>query len=268
MNIRSMTKLDIDAVVNVVNSHDDDDGRDARNDFEINGTDTHWVAEVNAVIVGISGYRPVPETSGTGWISWTYVFKNNCGENIGKKLLKHTIDCALEDGAQQLFIKVSNYCDDDNNNIYSTAMKMYESFGFECEIVSKDFYDAGEDQFIYAKNLTQGLGQDVHKENEKPAIRFVDIHEITGTDGAYRFSWEVAKPTIFQKKSFTVKDLNIGLKAVKDQGGRIVFLTFLSNLPLIHFPLSETGFKFIGQLTDYYEPGVHELHFVHNLENF
>ena len=266
MNIRPMDQSDIDDVVGVIDSHDEDDAEDARSDFGESGTETHWVAEVNGAVIGISGYRQVPETHGSGWISWTYVREDYCGKGIGKKLFQHTIEHAIEAGAQKLFIKVSNYVDDDGKSIYQNATKMYESFGFECEVTSKDFYDEGEDQHIYAKNLFPNLGTEEDKENEKPVVRFIDVYEIAETNGAYSFRWEVIKKSFFQKRSFTIDDLHVGLNAVKERGGRIVFLTFLSNLPLIHSPLASAGFKLVGQLTDYYEPGVHELHFVHRLE--
>ena len=266
MKVRPMTSSDIDAVVAAINSHDEDDAEDARDDFETHGTDNHWVAEVDGSVVGVSGYRQVPESYGSGWVTWTYVLEDYCGKGVGKNLFKHVIDEAVAAGAQKLFIKVSNYRDEDGNNIYAAATSMYEAFGFECEIISKNFYDIGEDQFIYSKNLVALNDESIEKKNEKPAIRFVDTFEISETNGAYSFEWEVVNKSFFQKRSFSVEDLNIGLRAVKEQGGRIVFLTFLSNLPLIHSPLESVGFKFIGKLTDYYEPGVHELHFVHDLE--
>jgi GNAT superfamily N-acetyltransferase len=263
-----MSKSDVEDVVDVIESHDEDDADDARNDFLNNGFGTHWVAEIEGEITAISGYRQVPETYGSGWVSWTYVLENHCGKGIGKRLFKFVLEEAIEAGAQKLFIKVSNYTDEFGNNIYQTATSMYESFGFECEIVSKDFYDVGEDQLIYSKNLLPKLDGEieVEKEKEKPAIRFADVYEIAETDGAYSFSWEVIDKSFFQKRSFSVDDLYVGLQAVKERGGRIVFLTFLSNLPLIHSPLASAGFKFVGQLEDYYEPGVHELHFVHRLD--
>jgi len=268
MNIRPMNQSDIGVVVGVIDSHDEDDADDARSDFEESGTETHWVAEIDGGIIGICGYRQVPETHGSGWISWTYVHKDNCGTGVGKKLFQHTMEHAIDAGAQKLFIKVSNYVDEGGKKIYQTATKMYESFGFECEVTSKDFYDDGEDQLIYAKNLFPNPESEVDKENEKPVVRFVDIYEIAETNGAYSFRWEVFKKSFFQKRSFTVDDLHVGLRAVKERGGRIVFLTFLSNLPLIHSPLASAGFKLVGKLTNYYEPGVHELHFVHRLEGF
>jgi ribosomal protein S18 acetylase RimI-like enzyme len=266
MKIRPMTEEDIDRVVDTIESHDDDDAADARTDFENNGVETQWVAELDDSVIGVCGYRQVPETDGSGWISWTYVHEDHCGNGIGKKLFQHTIDHATGAGAQKLFIKVSSYIDEDGDSLYLAATKMYESFGFRREILSKDFYDDGEDLFIYSKNLFRLPEQEVEKETEKPVIRFVDIFEIPGTNGAYSFTWRVENKSFFQRRSFSEEDLQIGLNAVKERGGRIVFLTFLSNLPLIHAPLVGVGFKFVGELKDYYEPGVHELHFVHSLE--
>ena len=103
-------------------------------------------------------------------------------------------------------------------------------------------------------------------EEEKPVIRFNGLHEIADSDGAYTFAWVVQDSIkLFGKRSFSVDDLMLGLRSVKEAGGRRVFLTFPSNLPLIHKPLQAAGFKFVGQLTDYYERGVHEFHFTHDL---
>lgn len=265
VHIRPMTEADLDSVVGVIYTHDDDDADDARQDFREDGVEYHWVAEINSSVVGVSGYRPVPETDGTGWISWTYVHEDHCRKGVGKELFGYVLDQAADVGAQKLFIKISNYVDEDGHQVYQAATKMYEAFGFECEIVSKDFYDQGEDQLIYSKDLSPQVNQEVRINSEKPVIRFVDIYEIAGTNGAYSFTWEVTRKPLFQRRSFSVNDLEIGLKAVKEEGGRIVFLTFLSTLPLIHSPLLDTGFKMVGELKDYYEPGVHELHFVHRL---
>jgi GNAT superfamily N-acetyltransferase len=261
-----MEEADLEQVIELIGRHDDDDALDAQNDFESDGFQGHWVAELDETIVGISGYRKVPQTQGSGWVSWTYVDHAHQGKGYGRALFKFVIDQARESGAEKLFIKVSNYVDENGINIYEKANRLYESFGFECELTSKDFYDEGEDQLIYSKYLVPKPNVEDEKENEKPVIRFYEIYEIAGTEGAYSFAWQVAKKSLFNKRSFSVMDLNTGLEAVKKQGGRIVFLTFLSNLPLIHDPLSKAGFKFVGKLEDYFEPGVHELHFVHRLD--
>ena len=54
------------------------------------------------------------------------------------------------------------------------------------------------------------------------------------------------------------------MSAAHEQGARKIFLTFPSNLPLIHKPLQEAGFKYVGCLSDYYEADIHEYHFVYS----
>ena len=80
------------------------------------------------------------------------------------------------------------------------------------------------------------------------------------------FSLPICAKVVPKKRSFSLEDLNIGLNDVKDLGGRKVFITFPSNLPLIHQPLQQAGFKYVGQLRDYYEEVIHEMHFSHDLK--
>jgi hypothetical protein len=77
----------------------------------------------------------------------------------------------------------------------------------------------------------------------------------------------VVEKKLFEKRGFSAEDLIIGLQEIKKRGGRKVFLTFPGNLPLVHEPLVNAGFKFMGELASYYEPGLSELHFSHNLDN-
>ena len=144
------------------------------------------------------------------------------------------------------------------------------SIGFQTEVISSDFYDDGEDQLILGLDLRtdddEQADDDLKVQEEKPVMRFNGLYEIADTEGAYTFSWVVQDSIkLFGKRSFSAEDLSLGLQSVKEAGGRRVFLTFPSNLPLIHKPLQAAGFKYVGQLTDYYERGVHEFHFTHDL---
>lgn len=108
---------------------------------------------------------------------------------------------------------------------------------------------------------------------ERPQILFNKLYEIAETDGAHSFAWTVKEPSgpiqtfvnKFTKPNFTVTDLQRGIGAVREGGGRKIFLSFPSNLPLIHQPLKGAGFELLGKLDDYYEPGLHELHFVYHI---
>ena len=78
IDIRKMAIDDIDEVVDLIETQDDDDSEDAMNDFKDNGIQYQWVILNKNKIVGTSGFRPVPETENTAFITWTYVHKKFC----------------------------------------------------------------------------------------------------------------------------------------------------------------------------------------------
>jgi len=250
-------------VINLITLHDEDDGESAEYDFQ-HGLEDHWVGLRNGKAIGISGYRQVPSTDGTGYLSWTYVHPDHTNQRIGRSLLNFVIGESRSSGTKKMFVKVSNY--DDGSNVYQYGVKLYESAGFREELTNLDFYDIGEDQVIFGLELDTSFKESVEIKDERPTIRFDGIFNISETEGAYTFSWNVQKNPLFGPRSFTVQDLYTGLRAVHEDGGRIVFLTFPSNLPLIHKPLQEAGFKYVGSLKNYFELGIDEMHFVHRME--
>jgi Acetyltransferase (GNAT) family. len=265
---RPMYMSDLPRVVKIIDGHDDDDAEAAEEDYQKNGLDDQFVLEVEGKVVGVTGFRKVPATDNTAWLSWTYVDRAKCGQGYGKSMMNQLLSKLREADTRKIFVKVSTYEDPEDGKIYARAQKMYESVGFELEVTNKDFYDEAEDQLIYGLQLRQGGdAEELEIIEEKPVIRFDGMFEIVESDGAYTFSWIVQeKKPLFGKRSFSDEDLLIGLHAVKNDGGRKVFLTFPSNLPLIHKPLQAVGFKYVGDLKDYYERGVHEMHFSHNLD--
>jgi len=267
LELRPMYNGDLHHVIKIIDEYDDDDSEAAAEDYEETGLEDQFVLEVNDKIVGVTGFRRVPASDKTAWLSWTYVDKAQVAQGYGKTMVKQLLAKLVDEDARKIFVKVSNYEDMEKGKIYERAHKMYQSLGFELELTNKDFYDVDEDQLIYGKLLSGSTGEEPEVLEEKPVIRFNGMYEIAESDGAYTFSWVVEdKKPLFGKRSFSVEDLNIGLQAVENDGGRKVFLTFPSNLPLIHRPLQVAGFKYVGDLLDYYEKGVHEMHFSHTLD--
>lgn len=273
---RNMYLGDLHKVLSIIESYDEDDAESAESDYDKQGLDDQFVLEEGEQVIGVTGFREVTATDGTYWLSWTYVQQDHRGKGHGKRLLNDLLDKLRSKNARKLFVKLSDYEDLENGKIYETARHLYESVGFREEIESKDFYDDGENLHILGLSLKQpaaesndnseAVEQDTEIADEKPIIRFNGLYEIDDTDGAYTFSWIVKdSKKLFGKRNFTVEDLQIGIESVIKEGGRKIFLTFPSNLPLIHTPLQAAGFKFVGRLTDYYESGVHELHFSHSL---
>ncbi|WP_075187787.1 GNAT family N-acetyltransferase [Teredinibacter haidensis] len=274
LKLRPLYRNDLHAVIRMIDSHDEDDAEAAEADYEDSGFDDQFVLEVDEKVVGVTGFRRVPATENTAWLSWTYVNAEQCGKGYGKAIMTDLLDKLRSENTRKVFVKVSNYEDPEDGKIYERALKLYQSLGFELEVTNIDFYDKGEDQLILGKTIEpidaefsgEVAGEGV--QDEKAVIRFNGLYEIAESEGAYTFSWLVKeKKGLFGKRSFSVEDLLLGLRSVKGEGGRKVFITFPSNLPLIHQPLQAAGFKYVGSLSNYYEPGVDEMHFSHDLSN-
>lgn len=297
--LRPMNLSDLDTVLKIIHNHDEDDAEAAEEDFLDNGVEDQFVLEIDEQIIGVTGYREVPATDSTFWLSWTYLDEDFQRQGLGRAMLLELLEKLRGINGRKLFVKVSDYDDPEDGKIYERALNVYQALGFKEQVISHDFYDEGENQTILGLNIQEpptGSKEietiDIDSKNadtedavfedtdpttsepapqiqdEKPIIRFNGLYEIGDSDGAYTFSWEVKKTkSLFGKRNFTVEDLVLGLQGVKENGGRKVFLTFPSNLPLIHKPLQAAGFKYVGTLEDYYEQGVHELHFSHDLNN-
>lgn len=270
-NLRKMYMSDLLSVTRIISAHDEDDGEAAENDYQSDGVENQFVLEVDDKVIGVTGYRAVPSTDETYWLSWTYLLPEYQGKGHGKAMLTELFEKLREANARKIFVKVSDYVDDEKGQIYENALKTYQSLNFKEEVVNADFYDEDENQHILGLSLQEPITSDEEEAlevaEEKPAITFASMMEIAETDGSYTFTWEVKeKAGFFGKKNFTVNDLLIGIDAVKEEGARKIFLTFPSNLPLIHPPLQGAGFEFVGRLEDYYEQGVHEFHFVYTIQ--
>ncbi len=267
--LRPMHMSDLPQVLKIIHAHDEDDGEAAEADFHASGFEHQFVFDHDDTVIGVTGFRSIDATDHTAWLSWTYLKQEYRGQGHGKSMTEGLIEKLRADGGRKLFVKVSTYEDPEKGKIYDTALKMYNSLGFTEEVTNIDFYDEDENQIILGLHLADEIeGENIDAAEEKPIIRFNGLYEIAETEGSFTFKWTVLDSIkLFQKRAFTVEDLEVGLDSVKNDGGRKVFLTFPSNLPLIHQPLQAAGFKFTGQLSHYYEQGVHEMHFVHDLNN-
>jgi len=269
--LRPMYLSDLNTVIKIIHAHDEDDAQAAQTEYQDDGVDDQFVLEKDEKVIGVTGYREVDATEGTYWLAWTYLDEAYQGKGLGKAMLVELLDKLRSNNARKIFVKVSDYDDPEEGRIYERALNLYESLEFKKELVNIDFYDEDESQHILGLYLNSAIGpssdDDVVVNDEKPIIRFNGLYEIAETDGAFSFSWIVEKSKkLLEKRNFSIEDLKIGIDRVISQGGRKIFLTFPSNLPLIHRPLQASGFKYVGRLADYYEQGIHEFHFVHDLK--
>jgi ribosomal protein S18 acetylase RimI-like enzyme len=257
--LREMQSEDIDAVLSIIDSQDEDDAEEAESGYrEIGGVLDQYVLEHEGEVIGVTGFSKPPGCDETYWLSWTYVHDVYANKGHGRKMLIELIELIKQKGARKFFVKVSDYVDDEDGAIYAAALHLYQSLGFKIEITHKNYYDKGEAQIILGLRLKEKTNEIA--EAEDCPVTFNSVFEIAETDDAYSFGWHDEG-----EQAFTEDDVKIGLNQVKQDEGRVVFLSFPSTFTGIKETLLSAGFSNSGILDDYYEDGVHEQHFTYVL---
>jgi len=267
IQLEEMQTEDIDAVLSVIESQDDDDAEAAEPGYRaIGGCLDQFVIREKGKIIGVTGYLTPPACEQTYWLSWTYVDAEHANQGYGRKMLNALIAHLKEKDARMLLVNVSDYVDDepeegDDGAIYAAALHLYQSLGFKIEITHPDYYDKGESQIVLGLRLSEVpamiMESDIPQENI--AVKFKAVYEIADTDDAYSFAWDDEGEQIF-----SVDDVSIGLDDVRDKEGRVVFLSFPSNYSQVAELLISAGFKKSGVLPDYYDDGIHDQHFTYH----
>ncbi len=261
--LRKMDGDDIDEVVALIDSHDEDDAEEAERDYrDIAGFYDQFVLEQEGKVIGVTGYKTPPGCDETHWLSWTYIHADHTNQGLGRKILTELIDYLKAQGARKLFIKVSDYESEEDGAIYAAALHLYQSLGFSIEITHEDFYDVDESQMLLGMRLKPAEDPTVNStvEEEQLPIQFNSVYEIAETEDVYSFGWHDLGDQLF-----TTEDVKLGIESAKEEEARAVFLTFPSNYAGINEVLLESGFKQAGTLQDYYEDGVHEHHYTYPL---
>ena len=257
-----MIEKDIDDVLSVIDSQDEDDAEEAEEGYrEMGGCLDQFVLRHNGKIIGVTGYATPPGCDHTHWLSWTYVHDDYTNQGHGRKMLTELIGHLKAQDARMLFVKVSDYVDDEDGAIYAAALHLYQSLGFKIELTHQDYYDEGESQIILGLRLsdTPSMITQEFIEKEQVPIQFNSVFEIAETDDAYTFGWHDEGEQLFSQE-----DVKIGIDNVKQKEGRAIFLSFPSNYHGVADTLYSVGFKNSGTLYDYYEDGIHDQHFTYN----
>lgn len=253
--LREMQTDDIDRVVAIIGSHDEDDAEEAEAGYrEIGGTYDSYVYELDGEVIGVTGFAIPPGCENTYWLSWTYIHDDHTNKGYGREMLNEVIEYIKDHDGRKLFVKVSDYVDPEDGAIYAAALHLYQALGFSIEVIHKDFYDAGETQTILGMTLKDPQSNDV--DDDDCNVQFDGVFEIAETDDAYSFSWHDEG-----ENPLTSDDVEVGINAVRNDGARAIFLSFPSNFRNIETPLLQSGFSKAGVLSDYYDDGIHEVHY-------
>lgn len=260
-HLHKMKESDIDAVLAVIESQDEDDAEEAESGYrEKGGCIDQFVMHHDGKIIGVTGFATPPGCDQSHWLSWTYVHDDYANQGFGRKMLTELIEHLKQQGGRMLFVKVSDYVDEEDGAIYAAALHLYQSLGFNIEFTHQHYYDEGEAQITLGMRLsdTPSMITDEFIQAETVPVKFNAVFEIAETDDAYTFGWHDEGDQMFNKE-----EVLIGLDAARKKEARAVFLSFPSNFRGVKDTLLHAGFKESGILPNYYEDGIHDMHFTY-----
>jgi ribosomal protein S18 acetylase RimI-like enzyme len=104
-------------------------------------------AEVDGVTAAYSCYGPIALTKSSFDLYWIVTHNDYRGKGIGKKLLEETFKQAKKMGCTLIVAETSGL------EHYAPTRSFYDSTKFTLEGRLKDFYDKGDDKYIYIKRL-------------------------------------------------------------------------------------------------------------------
>jgi GNAT superfamily N-acetyltransferase len=111
-------------------------------------TGYHFVfAEVDGVTAAYSCYGPITMTKSSFDLYWIVTHSDYRGKGIGKKLLEATYREAKKIGCTNIIAETSG------QDHYAPTRAFYINNGYALEGKLSDFYDKGDDKYIYVKKL-------------------------------------------------------------------------------------------------------------------
>lgn len=153
-----MTSTDIDAVVAIIRSHEEEDGRLAESYYhEFFESGEQSLREHNVVAVagdtgetaGVAGWYPDKyDWPGILWLNWFYVHGAQRTQGVGTMLLQHVVENVQRLNTRKLYVDTSSDAG------YNNAVRLYQRFGFIEEGRLSDYYEVGEDFLILGLDLS------------------------------------------------------------------------------------------------------------------
>lgn len=258
LELRPMHETDIPRVLAIIAEYDEDDAYDAQETYEESIDYQYCLVERNQVI-GVIGAKPIPNTVDAFGLSWTYLQRTDRRSGKGTQMLNWIVEIMREQGGRKAFVHASDYHDPEEGDVYYDAREAYMRMGFIQELKHPDYYAPGESMLVYGMRL-QPRGE-LNSNRILDDIKITDVDEIPETNNAFWIAWELASPG----QGSTVADFEKVFREVKSWGGRSLFMAFPSEVVKAAELLPSSKFRIAGRLMDYYEDGIDEVHYRHDL---
>ncbi len=258
--VRPMERGDIDAVIAIIEGHDEDDAEEAQEDFE-DSIEGMFVATDNGRIVGVTGAFADEEASDVYWLSWTYVATDQQRKGIGRYLVGGLFDHLQNQGARKIFITTGEYVED-GVDIYAAARAFYQSMGATQELKMEQYFSDDEARYIFGINMVDQ--PDALPENVEQAghIIFDGLYPSAEIEDGLTLTWREFDPEEELNENPKEK-LESLISEARSNKMRFVMAALPSDLSGgASQGLKAMGFKQVGALPNFYEPGVAQDHWV------
>ena len=255
---RPMTPADLEPVLATIVSLDEEVAQDAAESYDTQGLNGQYVLTFRDKVVGVTGVRPIPDTDGAYWLSWTYMDYAGAppGERLDGPDLLNLVAEALEGlGARKLFVQLSSYDGPiGRGRTHGGGEESYLAAGFERELTQRRYYARSEDLIVLARRLRPPQpAEDIEPDPARATI--VDSDEIPETDDAYYIDWEFAD----DGREDSPKAIAKWLRKIEKWKGRVVFIGIPVYAPGVVEQFREAGFKEDGRLRDLIADGIDEI---------
>ena len=157
LRMRAMMPSDLNRVIKIISAFSRLDAKYAKRYYrrhfaEISASIPRLEAEVIVAclgneVVGVSGFLQSDEWDDVYWLGWTYVDPPRRGTGIGRALFQKVQRVLRARGCRKLLVDTSSH------KTYAPALNFYRKRGCRLVAVIPDYYGAGEDQLILAKDL-------------------------------------------------------------------------------------------------------------------
>ncbi len=256
--VRPMETGDIEAVLAIIESHDDEDAQEASEEFA-ESVEGMYVAVDNGRIVGVTGSFTDGEADDIHWLSWTYVAEDQRRQGIGRYLVGGMFDQLQNMGARKVFITTGDYVED-GVDIYAGARAFYENLGASLELKMSHYFSQDEARYIFGLNIT-GQPEAVPVSIEQNGhLIFDGLHAAPESEDGLFLTWTEYDPETDTDANPKEK-LEALLQEARDNKMRFLVAAIPADLSEgAAKGLEAMGFSLIGELQNLYDANISQQH--------
>lgn len=253
--LRPMQPADVSAALEIIKQHSTDDHDVAQQSYH-RSIEGQYVLEREGKVIGLTGWREIPETDRTYWLSWTYLAQQQHGQGLGMGMLSALLNILQQRDARKIFVFASDLGQEDGKTgDYGRAIQVYQRIGFVEELRHLDYYDLGESLIALGLRIEETYTAEP-SQPELRSAQLIGAEEIVETNDAYVIDCEFAPG-----QGATPEDVSQMVEKVRSWGGRVIFVDLSSDAPVAQRQFLAGGFTQEGRLADFYEDGIDAVHY-------